>query len=153
MAKPFKVRSWMICDDVRIENNGKYILVGVYSGAIRLRKPPPITIPTLTLWLQLDLTRTDYGDYELRLLDPRKEAAARFRGRAQFKRMDEPAVLIWSVGPMKVPDYGIYRLEFGMGTPPVLLGTFAVCPAQDTSPFEAARISYPAAAAGLAHQH
>lgn len=43
------VKSVIICDDVRIEDNGKAILIGVYSGTITLRKMP--TAMRLAFWL------------------------------------------------------------------------------------------------------
>jgi len=137
MAKSFKVRSWVLCDDVRFEANGKHILVGVYPGAIRLRKPPPVAVSTLFVWLQLELTKVDYGEYELRIVDAREALVARFHGIARFKSADEPATLVCSTGPLTIPDYGIYRVEFGMETPPRLLGSFAACP------FEEAPLSVP----------
>jgi len=141
MAKSFRVRSWVVCDDVRFEGNGKHILVGVYPGAIRLRKPPPVPVSTLFVWLQLEITKLDYAEYELRIVDPRDAQVARFRGNAKFKSTDEPATLICSTGPLTIPDYGIYRVEFGMETPPRLLGTFAVRSNEEAAPTESSRIS------------
>jgi hypothetical protein len=135
-----------------IEGNGKHILVGVYPGAIRLRKPPPVPVSRLFVWLQLELTRVDYSEYELRIVDPREELVTRFRGQAKFKRTDEPATLICSTGPLTIPDYGIYRVEFGMKTPPRLLGTFAVRPVEEAAPPESGLFSSPNAPA-LARRH
>jgi len=131
MARSFKVRSWVLCDEVRFETNGKHILIGVYPGALRLRKPPPVSVSTLFVWLQLELTKVDYGEYELRIVDPREALVARFRGKAKFKSADEPATLICSTGPLTIPDYGIYRIEFGMETPPRPLGSFAARPFEE----------------------
>ena len=142
-----------MCDDIRIESNGKYILIGAYSGTIRLRKPLPVTLPMLSFWIQLDLQKIDYGTYELRLLDPRKRQAAYFRGSARFARADEPGVLICRLtGPMTLSGYGTYRVEFGMGGPLHLLGAFAVRSSEEEAPFKAAQATYPALA-GLSRQH
>jgi hypothetical protein len=143
MKKSFKVRSWVICEDVRFEGNGKHILVGVYPGAIRLRKPPPVPAVRLFIWLQLELTKVDYGEYELRILDPHNASIADFKGRAKFKHMDEPATLICSTGEMTIPSYGTYSVEFGMGAPPTLLGTFAVRSFEEATPLEVIGLHYP----------
>lgn len=37
---PFKVTSALLCDDVRTENNGKLILIGVYLGAVGVKSFP-----------------------------------------------------------------------------------------------------------------
>jgi hypothetical protein len=135
-----------MCDDIRIENNGKYLLIGVYSGTIRLRRPLPATLPTLSFWIQIDLQEADYGSYELRLLDPRKRQAAHFQGPARFARVEEPGVLICQTGPVTLSSYGTYSIEFGMGGPPYLLGKFGVRSSDEEAPFKAAQAIYPALA-------
>jgi hypothetical protein len=46
----FEVDAALICDDIRREDNGKAILIGVYAGDIVLSRLPA-TIP-IALWLQ-----------------------------------------------------------------------------------------------------
>ena len=151
-GRTYRVRSWLICDDVRIESNGKYILIGVYSGNITLRKPLPVTLPMLAFWIQLDLQKIEYGNYELRLLDPRKREAAHFRGSARFARPDEPGVLICMTGPITLSSYGSYSVEFGMDGPPQLLGAFTVRSSQGDAPFKTAAATY-RTLGGLSRQH
>lgn len=141
-----------MCDDIRIENNGKYLLVGVYSGTIRVRKPLPVTLPMLSFWIQLELKKTDYGNCELRLLDAGGQEIACFRTPARFARTDEPGVLVCLTGPLTLARYGIYSVEFGLGSAPRPLGTFAVRPSDDGTPFKAVTPPHPALA-GLSHQH
>ncbi len=43
------VKSVIICDDVRIENNGKAILIGIYTGTISLQSFPSTL--RLAFWL------------------------------------------------------------------------------------------------------
>ena len=43
-----RVRSWLLCDDIRIESNGKHLFIGVYSGIIKLRRPLPVALPMLS---------------------------------------------------------------------------------------------------------
>src|SRR5262249_14309638 len=117
--------------------NGKHILVGVYPGAIRLRKPPPVAVSTLFVWLQLELTKVDYGEYELRIVDAREALVARFRGIARFKSADQPATVVCVAGPRTLRHVASYRLSFAMATPPRRLGSFAACP------FEEAPLSVP----------
>ena len=151
IVRPYRVRSWLICDDVRIENNGKYILVGVYSGDIVLRKPLPVTLAMLAFWIQLDLQKANYGSYELRLLDPQKRQAAQFRGSARFTRADEPGVLICLTGPITLSNYGSYNVEFGIDGPPQLLGAFGVRSSEGDASFKPTA-KFPALG-GISRQH
>lgn len=49
-----KVLSAVVCDDVRVENNGKEILIGVYSGAIAVHMIPSLPLP-LRCWISLEI--------------------------------------------------------------------------------------------------
>jgi len=151
MARSYNVRSWLMCDDVRIENSGKYLLIGAYSGTMKVRRPLPVTLPMLAFWIQLELQKLDYGDYELKLLDPHGKQAAHFRGLARFARADEPAVLVCLTGPLTLSSYGTYRIEFGMGGAPFTLGTFAVRASEQADPYKAAESMYPAQPGFLRH--
>jgi uncharacterized protein DUF6941 len=141
-----------MCDDVRIENTGKYLLVGVYSGTIRVRKPLPVTLSMLSFWIQLELKKTDYGSCELRLVDPSQQEIACFRSSARFARVDEPGVLVCLIGPLTLARYGTYSVEFGLGCSPRPLGTIAVRPSDDAASFKSVTPAYPAIA-GLSRQH
>lgn len=50
MTIPLDIREVIVCDDIRREDNGKAILIGVYYGHIVLRQFPA-TLP-LSFWLQ-----------------------------------------------------------------------------------------------------
>ena len=55
-GKPeFKVRYGIVCDDLRIEDNGKQILIGIYNGGIVLNSFPAPTM-LLTLWCDVEQT-------------------------------------------------------------------------------------------------
>ncbi len=148
----YRVRSWLLCDDIRIECNGKHLLIGVYSGIIKLRRPLPVTLPMLSFWIQMDLQKLDYGSYQLRVIDPRKRLAAQFRGLAQFARSDEPAVLICMNGPITLASYGSYTVEFGMGGLLHPLGTFEVRAAQADAALGTTAPGYPQTA-GFSRPH
>ncbi len=62
MSKEPIIASALVCDDIRKEENGKAILIGVYSNNIIL-STFPVTIP-LSLWLQ---GKAKDGDYRLEL--------------------------------------------------------------------------------------
>ncbi len=148
----YRVRSWLICDDIRIEYNGKHLLIGVYSGVIKLRTPLPVTLPMLSFWIQMDLQKRDYGAYHLRVIDPQKQLAVQFRGLAQFARVDEPAVLACMTGPIALASYGMYSVEFGMGGLLQPIGTFEVRAAQTEAAIGTTQPDYPLSA-GFSRPH
>ena len=47
-----KISAAIVCDDVRLEVNGKQIIIGVYNSDIRLDSYPSTIM--LTLWLQVE---------------------------------------------------------------------------------------------------
>lgn len=49
--KSFKVKNAVLCEDIRTENNGKQLLIGVYLNDIRLSVPSAKI--SLAFWLQL----------------------------------------------------------------------------------------------------
>ncbi len=53
-ALKVKILSVVVCDDVREENNGKEILIGVYSGAITVHMIPSLPLP-LRCWVNLTI--------------------------------------------------------------------------------------------------
>jgi hypothetical protein len=59
---PLKILNAIICDHVRIEDNGKHILIGVYVGSVVFPGFPSMLAPTL--WLQL-ITDAPNQDLEL----------------------------------------------------------------------------------------
>ena len=46
----------LVCDDIRQERSGKYILIGVYTGSIRVPKFPAPLMMALWLDAQVDLS-------------------------------------------------------------------------------------------------
>lgn len=54
VAPKVKILSAIVCDDVRVENNGKEILVGVYSGAITVHMIPSLPL-SLRCWINLSI--------------------------------------------------------------------------------------------------
>lgn len=48
---PLKIKNAILCDSVRTEDNGKHILIGVYSGDIVFAKFPARV--SFTYWVQL----------------------------------------------------------------------------------------------------
>ena len=66
---PLKVSNAILCDHVRVEDNGKHILIGVYAGDIVLHSFPGAFAPTF--WLQFATEAANEElDLELRIDGP-----------------------------------------------------------------------------------
>lgn len=63
MTTPSIVNS-LVCDDVRIERNGKHIIIGVYTGRI-IPSRLPASLP-LTFWFQIGGIKTKEANFEFR---------------------------------------------------------------------------------------
>lgn len=70
----FKLVSALICDDVRREANGKFILIGAYSGDVRVNKFPAAL--ALQLVLQTDASSAGEAPFEIRVRDGEQQLAA-----------------------------------------------------------------------------
>jgi hypothetical protein len=57
-----KIVNAIICEDVRIERNGKQIIIGVYSSDIIVPETPAL-VPIM-LWLQIDDVGREPEEYE-----------------------------------------------------------------------------------------
>lgn len=67
-SQDMKILSALICDDVRREDNGKEILIGVYSGSILIPTIPANIM--LTAWINMEVHGPCEFDFEIRVLDP-----------------------------------------------------------------------------------
>lgn len=56
-----KIRNAIVCDQVRTENTGKHIIIGVYQSDILFNQFPAKT--TLAMWLQF--MTDELGEYEI----------------------------------------------------------------------------------------
>lgn len=107
------VRSALLCDDVRVEANGKHILIGVYAGDI-LVTGLPATL-SLIVWLEIAPGRNaDQLAFEYKVTLP---------GRAKERRGninmmldgEEHAFLIMRLSPFELTQEG--RLTLALRAP------------------------------------
>ena len=65
-TKPVIIGSVILCDDIRKEDTGKGILIGVYSGNITVFRFP--TAASLSVWIEHDVTEIGKFEFHCRLL-------------------------------------------------------------------------------------
>ncbi len=63
---PFKVGAVVTCDDIRIEQNNKFILIGVYNGTIVVPAFPAVL--GLCWWIQIFPEKLGRSDLEIRII-------------------------------------------------------------------------------------
>lgn len=49
-----KFKQGVVCDDIRVENNGKYIIIGIYSSAFVPSRLPLATQIKFGVWAQIE---------------------------------------------------------------------------------------------------
>lgn len=77
--QPIQIDFALVCDDMRREDNGKLILIGVYGYDIAVAEFPANII--LTVVIGFKVTGPTEAAFELQVLHERKQIA---RGRGQF---------------------------------------------------------------------
>jgi hypothetical protein len=99
-----KIKCALVCDDSRIEDNGKHIIIGVYSNNVAVEHFPA-TIG-LTLWFQMLVGKAGEIDFEVRARDAfdRKKLFSAFEGKMNINQKEEPIT-------MKTPQFLIQTEE------------------------------------------
>jgi Family of unknown function (DUF6941) len=108
--KHLEILHALVCDDARREDNGKDILIGVYSSDIRVTRFP-ITL-RLVLWLQAMIKSTDPVKLELQVLGPNNAQLATANIELEVPRPDSVGSI--PLGPMSVQIQSEGALVFKM---------------------------------------
>lgn len=122
----YKVRSLIICDDVRPEASGKEVLVGAYSGVVVSNMGFPLYMPSLYFRLEVEMEKAQYEGTTLRVLDPQGKQLLISSGNMTFARTDEPASIAVGFSGVIFHQPGNYTVEFALEGTPVPVGRFKV---------------------------
>ena len=68
-AETFSFRSFLLCEDIRIETTGKEILIGVYSGSVTTTQLP-VFFPMLAFRLEVMASKSRYDLVNLEIKKP-----------------------------------------------------------------------------------
>ena len=103
-----KFANVIVCDEVRIENTGKYIIIGVYSSNIVAPAFPAELL--LSIWSQFYVNRNGDMDVELRVLANNKEIT---RGTGKFKitNYKEIVTSVFNGIPLQVQGEGMLKFQ------------------------------------------
>lgn len=120
----------IFCDDIRIENTGKHILIGVY-GVDLLPSFLPVNV-TLGAWVRFSGLEKGQKRYSLRLKGPSGSEVLSLDGETEILRSDDPTIFSLLPVPVNIDQTGSITLEFGFdGEPCVEIGRLRVSPPQD----------------------
>lgn len=100
----------MICDDIRQEMNGKFILIGIYGKAI-----VPNALPArlgLSLWLELEDVRAGNHEVQMHIVCDAGEALINADMSIESSDDDGYGALPFRLPPIEFKQSGIYRLEW-----------------------------------------
>ena len=99
----------LVCDDVRREDNGKEIIIGVYSSDIRVSRFPANM--RLVFWMQAIIGSVKYNTFQFRVIGPNEVELAAADVELE---MQSQAGVIGTI-PLRVPiqiqSAGDLRLE------------------------------------------
>lgn len=77
----------IVCDDVRIEKNGKPFLIGIYTGGITLtgsaipENYSEVSNLQVHLWIPFEAEEAGSSDFEVKLIMPNKKDELRYQGK------------------------------------------------------------------------
>jgi hypothetical protein len=115
----------MICDDVRREDNGKEIIIGVYTGAVLIESVPSILPVFCVRFIIRVPMRTDV------ILDgsingPDGHEIVKLRGNIKIDRPDPRASFSFRIAPLIFTTFGGHEIKAGIGAKPRTVYKFNV---------------------------
>jgi hypothetical protein len=77
LSLPFKVTAVVLCDDIRLEQNNKHILIGVYNGTIVFPNFPAQV--QVSWWMQIWTLETGQFPLDMQVIKDEKDILLRAR--------------------------------------------------------------------------
>jgi len=124
----------VLCDDIRFENNGKLLLIGVYSDVVQVFKLP---LQLRSLGLAVRARAMSHGRiaFTVTASDPQGNSLLEANGEMNYE--GEPGRTIWLpivMGPALLTTEGSYNVRVALGDAPAIHETFVVKKTQAPEP-------------------
>lgn len=117
---------WMIFDDLRREDSGKLIYIGVYPDNEIVVGRTPLVLPKLvfsTKWK----AGNNLKKYEFNVIAPDNKVAATVSGEMQTSEKErEVSTIHFGASPFKIEEPGEYKIEGKINNKKYDIGTFRV---------------------------
>jgi len=125
-TKGYKFLSLMISDDIRKEDNGKEIIIGVYTDKIIVDTVPAL-LPTFVLRFEVDAYQKHYDNISATIYGPDKKEIVNV-GFTSVNDVDitRRAVVPLKVSPIVFHAFGRYEVHLGMDCRERLVGSFSL---------------------------
>ncbi len=116
----------VLCDDIRFENNGKLLLIGVYSDVVQVFKLP-LQLRSLGLAVRAKVMSSGRIAFSVTATDPQGNSLLEASGEMNYE--GEPGRSIWLpivMGPALLTTEGQYAVRIALGDAPPIHETFVV---------------------------
>ena len=129
MAEPrqsIEFEALVLCDDVRFENNGKLLLIGVYSDLVQVMNLP-LQMRSIGLAIKARVREVGKFQFSVSVADPQGNKLLDANGELNYE--GEPGRTIWFpvvMGPALLTIEGAYTVRIALGDGPLVEETFLV---------------------------
>jgi hypothetical protein len=116
----------VLCDDIRFENNGKLLLIGVYSDVVQVFKLP-LQLRSLGLAVRARVMARGRIAFTVTATDPQGNSLLEANGEMNYE--GEPGRTIWLpivMGPALLTTEGQYGVRIALGDAPPIHESFLV---------------------------
>ena len=123
---PILFEALVLCDDVRFENNGKLLLIGVYSDVVQVQKLP-LQMRSIGLAIKAKVLETGKFGFSVSVADPQGNKLLDASGELNYE--GEPGRTIWFpvvMGPALLTTEGTYAVRISLGDGPFVEEDFLV---------------------------
>ena len=119
------VQSTVVCDDVRREDNGKHILIGVYAGALFLQSIPA-ALASLGFYFETIVEGSHDATVQIQVKSPDGTVIMSAQGEIKFDITYPVSGFGFKAGPVTFAKEGRYEVLVGFKEPLVVVKTFDV---------------------------
>ena len=121
----YKVTSVLVCDQVRREDNGKEIIIGVYRDSIIVPRIPTV-IPMLTFRITAQVDHTEFKNMKFSVIGPSRHKLLDYEGETSVDNSHEPLIVVFSALTPELQKAGLYTIKFGLDSQLRKVGHFNV---------------------------
>lgn len=125
MSKRPAINSFIICDDVRREDNGKEIIIGAYNDAVLFNSPLPGVLTKFCVRVKYLPHAAGEVDVAYEVLSPSKQQFMQGGGKITIPNI-EMSSMTFAAGPLVFTEEGIYVIRVGVNEKPKRIGEFEV---------------------------
>jgi hypothetical protein len=124
-SQDYEINSVILCDDIRREDNGKDMLIGVYNGVIAVEKIPAF-LPSFALRFVMKLARAGNIKLEAAIVQPDGVDIVQFGSDINVMTTKFLAAVTFKAVPMVFSMLGRHEIKVGPAQSRETVGFFEV---------------------------